>query len=177
MRSSSGLLGVCVALSLALLGCSSIAPAAEPSIPRGQCIMSGISRRDDPDIAAQAQKVLESSGIAFSAVVGADRGEASVCNRAGNSVTAFATMDHIVGVTIPVATLSDNEVMGTRVKQVVSELQLSAGPAGPFNLHEVSVHFVVGGDARLVRTSVETAQAAEKQGLSGADYLSVVEVQ
>ena len=168
--------GACFALSLGLLGCSSIRPAPEPDIPRGECVARGTSRRDNPDLADQAQTVLRRSGIDFRAVVAADRGNVSICNRAGNAVTTFDVLDHIVGVTIPVPSLTDTALMGDRTKEVVSALQLAAGPAGPFNLHEVSVHFVDGNDARLVRTSVETAQEAERQNVDGAAYLHAVEV-
>jgi len=176
MLRAFGLHGACLALGLGLLGCSSIRPAPEPDIPRGECIARGTSRRDNPELADRAQSVLQRSGIDFKAVVAADRGNVSICNRAGNAVTSFDVLDHIVGVTIPIPSLADADLMGNRTKEVVNALQLAAGPAGPFNLHEVSVHFVDGNDARLVRTSVETAQDAEKQNVNGAAYLNAVEV-
>ncbi len=175
-RISLARLAVWLVLCLSLLACSrlSAASGSEPSIPEGQCIMSGISTREDPDLGAQAQAVLRARGVNVTAVVGAGRGEASACNRGGHVVTSFAVMTRLVGITVPVETLADEAVLGERAKQVAAALQLSAGESGPLKLGEISLHFFAGTE-RLVRMSSAKVKAAETQGLTGAAFLNAVD--
>ena len=170
-------LTVLLALGLSLAGCSrlSAASGSEPSIPEGQCIMSGISTREDPDLGTQAQAMLQARGVNVTAVVGAGRGEASACNRGGHVVPSFAVMTRLVGVTVPVETLSDEGVLGKRAKQVATALQLSAGTDGPLKLGEISLHFLAGTEPRLVRMASTKLKAAESQGLTGAAFLNAVD--
>jgi hypothetical protein len=164
-------------LCLSLLACSRFggADAAEPSIPEGQCITSGISTREDPDLGSQAMEVLRAQGVKVTAVVGANRGVASACNRGGHIVPSFATMVRLVGVTVPVETLADEHVLGERAKQVADALQLPAGESGPLKLGEISLHFIAGDEPRLVRMSSTKVKAAEAQDLTGAAFLHAVD--
>jgi hypothetical protein len=176
---TSARLGILMALCLGLVACSrlSAASGSEPTIPEGQCIMSGISTREDPDLGTQAQAILQARGVNVSAVVGAGRGEASACNRGGHVVPSFAVMTRLVGITVPVQTLDDETVLGERAKQVATALQLAAGENGPLKLGEISLHFSAGdpNKERLVRMSSAKVKAAETQGLAGADFLNAVD--
>jgi hypothetical protein len=179
MQKSVARLAVWLVLCLSLAACSrlSAASGSEPTIPEGQCIMSGISTREDPDLGARAQAILQARGVNVTAVVGAGRGEASACNRGGHVVTSFAVMTRLVGITVPVETLTDEAVLGERAKQVATALQLSAGENGPLKLGEISLHFFAGnpGSERLVRMSSAKVKAAETQGLSGVAFLNAVD--
>src|SRR5256885_2272035 len=75
MRKSLIRSGIWIVLGLGLLACSRFGgDTAEPSIPDGQCVVSGISTREDPNLGTQALGVLQARGVNVTAVVGANRG-------------------------------------------------------------------------------------------------------